>query len=130
MRLVSLDTDAWQHFLLGRDPAPWDRSAAALWQRLVAETGTSRWLADVHELDWDALPHDKSIALAVAGPHGVVDVAAAVCRTVRRDWERDRAYTRAFRPLPPDLTGLVPADVGALRCGLLSAAAFTHSRYA
>lgn len=129
MRLVDLDANAWRGFLLGADPEPWDRSAAKLWQRLVTETGTACWLADVHDLDWDALAHDKSIALAVAGPRGVVDVAAAVCRTVRRDWERDRAYARAFRPLPRDLTGLVPADVGALRHGLLSAAAFTDSDY-
>lgn len=46
-------------------------------------------------------------------------VAAAALTTQYEQWERERRFARIHRCLPADLAGLVPADVGALRSGLL-----------
>jgi hypothetical protein len=95
---------------------------------LVAECGAANRFATAHDIDWDLSPHDTKLVLAIAGPDGhVIDVAAAALETQRADWERESRYARIHRPLPADLCGLLPADVGALRSALLETDDFrTH----
>lgn len=101
-----------------------------LWERVVTESGTADWLATQHGISWNLAPHDCQVVLALAGPDGVViDVAASALATRRADWERERRFARIHRRLPPDLTGLVPADLGALRSGLLEEHDFRPDSY-
>ncbi|MEW2434401.1 hypothetical protein AB0952_09495 [Streptomyces caniferus] len=120
----------WKEFLLGDGEGPWDRPLGELWQRVVAECGVAEQLEAEPGLVWEELPHDSKIVLALQGEAGdVVDVAAACCRTQQEAWEREARYARIHRPLPKDLIGLVPADVGALRSGLLAAGDFRDDEY-
>ncbi|MGW0771287.1 hypothetical protein [Streptomyces sp. NPDC002676] len=76
------------------------------------------------------LPHESKAVLALCGPDNVVvDVAAAALATQRERWEQERRCARIHRRLPADLAGLVPADVGALRSGLLEEQEFRTSTY-
>lgn len=129
--LSDLHEGRWQEFLLGDAAGPWDRPLGELWRRVVAESGAAGQLAAEHGWVWEELPHEEKIIVALQGPNGdaVVDVAAAACRTQQQAWEREARYARIHRPLPRDLTGLVPADLGALRCGLLSAGDFRETGY-
>ena len=126
--LSDLREGRWKEFLLGSAGGPWDRPLGVLWQRVVSECGAAGLLLAEHGLAWEELPHESKIVLAVQGGDGkVIDVASAACRTQQEAWERETRYARIHRPVPEDLTGLVPADVGALRSGLLTAGDFRHA---
>ncbi|MFI5987811.1 hypothetical protein ACIBEA_44040 [Streptomyces sp. NPDC051555] len=133
--VTGLGTDAWKEFLLGPGPAPgrsgsWDEQLAGLWKRVVAECGTADRLATEHDIDWELAPHESKAVLALGGPGGaVIDVAAAAVRTRHEDWARETRFARIHRRLPADLVGLVPADVGALRSGVLTARDFRDDAY-
>ncbi|MEU0213937.1 hypothetical protein ABZ281_02060 [Streptomyces sp. NPDC006265] len=102
-----------------------------LWKRVVTECGEAQRLADEHDIDWELLPHESKLILAVSGPGNVVvDVTAAALATQREQWESERRFARIHRRLPSDLSGLVPADVGALRSGLLDEQDFRINTYA
>ncbi|MFI7089636.1 hypothetical protein ACIBUR_39380 [Streptomyces anulatus] len=127
--LRGLEDGRWKKFLLGDGPGPWDKPLGVLWQRVVAECGVAGTLASDHGVAWEELPHETKMVLAVTGEHGVVDVAAGACRTQEKEWKREARYAGIHRPLPPDLDGLVPADFGALRSGLLVPGDFRDSDY-
>ncbi|MFC7983632.1 hypothetical protein [Streptomyces sp. NPDC057336] len=102
-----------------------------LWKRVVTECGEAQRLADEHDIAWELLPHESKLILAVSGPGNVlVDVTAAALATQREQWKLERRFARIHRRLPSDLSGLVPADVGALRSGLLDEQDFRISTYA
>lgn len=128
--LSDLREGRWKEFLLGSGEGPWDRPLAVLWHRVVAGCGAAEQLAAAHGVVWEELPHDSKIVLAVQGEDGdVVDVTATACRTQQEAWEREARYARIHRRMPEDLSGLVPADVGALRSGLLAAGDFRDDAY-
>ncbi|MBN0045598.1 hypothetical protein JS756_16080 [Streptomyces actuosus] len=132
---VPLESGAWKEFLFGPGVGPgrtgsWDRQMAVLWKRVVSECGVAQQLASKHNIDWDQAPHESKAVLALAGPDNVVvDVAAASLTSQRERWELERRFARIHRRLPMDLSGLVPADVGALRSGLLEERDFRTSTY-
>lgn len=136
LNVADLGSGAWKQFLLGPGVGPgrsgsWDEQLAVLWKRVVAECGEAQRLADEHDIDWERLPHESKLILAVSGPGNVVvDIAGAALATQREQWELERRFTRIHRRLPSDLSGLVPADVGALRSGLLEEHDFSTSTYA
>ncbi|MGW6202053.1 hypothetical protein ACWF9B_00130 [Streptomyces sp. NPDC055089] len=130
-RLADLKADAWADFLLGGGPGPWDKPLGALWCRVVSECGAAGRLEAEHGILWDELPHEAKIVLALRAEDGqVLDVAEATLGTRIEDWQREARYARIHRRLPDDLLGLVPADVGALRSGLLTASDFRPQAYA
>ncbi|MFE3163369.1 hypothetical protein [Streptomyces sp. NPDC059224] len=132
---VPLESGAWKEFLFGPGAGPgktgsWDRQMAVLWKRVVSECGAAQQLATEHDVDWEQAPHESKAVLALAGPDNVVvDVAAASLATQRERWELERRFARIHRRLPADLSCLVPADVGALRSGLLEERDFRTSSY-
>ncbi|MFD3959574.1 MULTISPECIES: hypothetical protein [Streptomyces] len=136
LTFTALSSGAWKEFLLGPGAGPggsgsWDEQLAVLWKRVVAECGEAGRLAAEYDIDWELAPHEAKAVLALCGPDDVViDVAAAALETQREQWERERRFARIHRRLPSDLSGLVPADVGALRSGLLDERDFRASTYA
>lgn len=136
LTFTALNSGAWKEFLLGPGAGPgrsgsWDEQLAVLWKRVVAECGAAQRLADEHDIDWELAPHESKAVLALCGPDDVVvDVAAAALATQQEQWELERRFARIHRRLPSDLSGLVPADVGALRSGLLDEQDFRASTYA
>ncbi|MFE9121326.1 hypothetical protein [Streptomyces sp. NPDC007172] len=134
--VTALTPNAWKEFLLGPGSGPgnsgfWDEQLAVLWKRVVAECGAAQRLADEHDIDWELAPHESKAVLALCGPDDVViDVAAAALATQREPWELERRFAQVHRRLPSGLSGLVPADVGALRSGLLDEQDFRTSSYA
>ncbi|WP_328965585.1 hypothetical protein [Streptomyces virginiae] len=136
LTVTALGSGAWKEFLLGPGAGPgrsgsWDEQLAVLWKRVVAECGGAQRLADEHDIDWELLPHESKLVLAVSGPGNVVvDVAAAALATQREQWELERRFARIHRRLPSDLSALMPADAGALRSGLLDEQDFRTSTYA
>ncbi|MFE9628505.1 hypothetical protein [Streptomyces sp. NPDC006527] len=132
---VPLESGAWKEFLFGSGAGPgrtgyWDREMAVLWKRVVSECGVAQQLAAEHDIDWERAPHESKAVLSLAGPDDVVvDVAAASLATQRERWELERRFARIHRRLPADLSDLVPADVGALRSGLLEERDFRTSTY-
>ncbi|MFD8947557.1 hypothetical protein ACFV0B_01685 [Streptomyces xanthophaeus] len=136
LTFTALSSGAWKEFLLGPGAGPggsgsWDEQLAVLWKRVVAECGEAGRLTAEHDIDWELAPHESKAVLALCGPDDVViDVAAAALETQREQWERERRFARIHRRLPSDLSGLVPADVGALRSGLLDEQDFRASTYA
>ncbi|GHG13704.1 hypothetical protein ACFFSH_30990 [Streptomyces filamentosus] len=133
--VADMGTGPWKQFLLGSHrgsgrTGSWDEQLGILWRRVVAECGVAQQLAAEYDIGWEQLPHETQAVLAVAGPGDVViDVAAEVLATRHADWKRERRYARIHRRLPADLTGLVPADVGAVRSGLLDENDFRASDY-
>ncbi|MFF8430988.1 hypothetical protein ACF07Y_38820 [Streptomyces sp. NPDC016566] len=122
--------NAWKDFLLGAEPGPWDARLGAMWKRVVAECGAADKLAAEHGIVWEELPHETKICLAVDTHHGeILDIAEAALRTRIEDWQREARYARIHRSMPEDLAGLVPADVGTLRAGLLTPKDFRTSDY-
>ncbi|MFH8476253.1 hypothetical protein [Streptomyces sp. NPDC018000] len=132
---VPLESGAWKEFLFGPGVEPgrtgsWDRLMAVLWKRVVSECGVAQQLAAEHDVDWERAPHESKAVLSLAGPDDiVVDVAAASLATQREQRELERRFARIHRRLPADLSSLVPADVGALRSGLLKERDFRTSTY-
>lgn len=123
--LRSLEAGPWQQFLTGPEAAGHGRHLGALWKRLVGECGAATALADRHRIDWEALARDEQVPLVLRTDAAeAVDVAAEVCRTQHDAWAREARYARIHRPLAADLSGLVAADTGALRSGLLDDGAF------
>ncbi|MEV4339084.1 hypothetical protein [Streptomyces sp. NPDC049590] len=131
--VADLGSGPWKEFLLGPGRGPgrtgsWDEQLAILWRRLVTECGVAQQLAAAYDIDWERAPHETQAVLALTGPGDIViDVAAAALATRRGDWERERRYARIHRRLSGGLTGLVPADVGAVRSGLLDERDFRTS---
>ncbi|WDF37867.1 hypothetical protein PBV52_14195 [Streptomyces sp. T12] len=122
--------NAWKNSLLGAEPGPWHARLGTMWKRVVAECGAADKLAADHNIVWNELPHETKICLAVGTHNGeVLDIAAAALRTRIKDWQREGRYARIRRSMPEDLVGLVPADVGALRSGLLTPKDFRTSDY-
>ncbi|MEU7073026.1 hypothetical protein AB0B30_28230 [Streptomyces narbonensis] len=132
--VADLGSGPWKEFLLGSHKGSgrtgsWDEQLGILWRRVVTECGVAQRLAAEYDIDWEQVPKEQA-ALALTGPGDIViDVAAYTLATQRADWERERRYARIHRRLSADLTGLVPADVGALRSALLDEKDFRTSNY-
>ncbi|MFF4421861.1 hypothetical protein ACFY04_13935 [Streptomyces sp. NPDC001549] len=98
LTVTALGSGAWKEFLLGPGAGPgrsgsWYEQLAVLWKRVVAECGEAQRLANEHDIDWERLPHESKLALALSGPDDdAVDVtaAAAALATQREQWELER----------------------------------------
>ncbi|MEV7928562.1 hypothetical protein [Kitasatospora sp. NPDC088779] len=124
---------AWQQFWYGPDCSGFDLEVGLRsWtERVMADSGAAALLATRYGLNWSDLPGDQRAQLHIpeTGDGPGLSLATLMLGTRESDWEWDRRFARVCPDrLPPDLRGLVPTHLSALRSGLVPPAAFQPDR--
>ncbi|MFE4512613.1 hypothetical protein ACFRMQ_00230 [Kitasatospora sp. NPDC056783] len=124
---------AWQNFWFGSVDSGYDLEAGLMsWtHRIMADSGASTVLSAGHGLTWTELPleHRSQLHIPAAGDGPGLSLATLLLSTREADWQWDRTFARVTPDrLSPDLRGLLPTHVSALRAGLVTAADFQPDR--